>query len=190
MSETKEGLRNRLKNVLGQLSEAEFKTLSSQIQHHVEAFFKEFESPVTIVGYVAFQYEAVIPMEQYLTHNWLLPTFNTQLKAYEFAPLEAGKPLQKGLFGIDEPVGRSDQMSIYDARESVDIWLVPGVVFDKQGNRIGRGKGFYDQFLKEASGLKVGICYECQLVETVPAESQDIAMDMIITEKGIYRFSH
>jgi 5-formyltetrahydrofolate cyclo-ligase len=67
-----------------------------------------------------------------------------------------------------------------------DIILVPGLAFDKKLNRLGRGKGFYDRFLKNFAGIKVGVCFEIQLVDEVPIDDHDIELDYLITEKNIY----
>ena len=65
---------------------------------------------------------------------------------------------------------------------TIDFIAVPGVAFDLKGNRLGRGKGYYDRLLPRIpSAYKAGICFPFQLVEEVPAESFDIRMDIIIT---------
>ena len=63
-----------------------------------------------------------------------------------------------------------------------DLMVVPGVAFDRQGNRLGRGKGYYDRFLSQHLTVKrIGICFDFQLVEEVPAEPFDIRMDEVIS---------
>lgn len=63
-----------------------------------------------------------------------------------------------------------------------DLIIVPGVAFDRQGNRLGRGKGYYDRFLcKHRTTKKIGICFDFQLVDNVPVEENDIPMDEIIS---------
>lgn len=63
-----------------------------------------------------------------------------------------------------------------------DLIVVPGVAFDLNGNRIGRGRGYYDRFLcKYPNVRRIGICFDFQIVESVPTEPNDIKMDEIIT---------
>lgn len=63
-----------------------------------------------------------------------------------------------------------------------DLIIVPGVAFDRNGNRIGRGKGYYDRFLSQHLGVKrIGICFDFQLVAEVPTEPLDIRMDEVIS---------
>ncbi|MBL7543472.1 MAG: 5-formyltetrahydrofolate cyclo-ligase [Bdellovibrionaceae bacterium] len=67
--------------------------------------------------------------------------------------------------------------------EDIDVMLVPGLGFSAFGDRLGRGKGFYDRYLSRFNGLKIGICFDCQWTEQpLPTESWDIRMNYIITE--------
>lgn len=85
--------------------------------------------------------------------------------------------MQISSYGIKEPVGEA-----FTDYESIDLIVVPGVAFDQKGNRLGRGKGYYDRLLPQIpSAYKAGICFPFQLVEEVPAEPHDIRMDIIIT---------
>lgn len=85
--------------------------------------------------------------------------------------------MQISSYGIEEPVGEA--FTDYD---SIDLIVVPGVAFDQKGNRLGRGKGYYDRLLPQIpSAYKAGICFPFQLVEEVPAEPHDVCMDIIIT---------
>lgn len=82
-----------------------------------------------------------------------------------------------GSYGIEEPTGE-----LFTDYATIDFIAVPGVAFDLKGNRLGRGKGYYDRLLPRIpSAYKAGICFPFQLVEEVPAESFDIRMDIIIT---------
>ena len=71
--------------------------------------------------------------------------------------------------------------SIFTDYSKIDTILVPGVAFDKQGHRMGRGKGYYDRFLAGLpdSSKKVGVCFPYQIVEQVPTEDHDFVMDYV-----------
>lgn len=71
--------------------------------------------------------------------------------------------------------------------QRTDIIIVPGRKFDYKMNRQGRGGGYYDRFLYKTNAIKIGICYELQLVDDLHPKDHDIPMDAIITEKGIIR---
>ena len=95
----------------------------------------------------------------------------------DIIPVEFGKDttFAVGDFNILEP-----QNEPYTG--GFDLIVVPGVAFDRQGNRIGRGKGYYDRFLCQHLDVKrIGICFDFQLVDEVPAEPFDIRMDEVIT---------
>lgn len=83
-------------------------------------------------------------------------------------------------YGIMEPVGEN-----FTQYNNVDLIIVPGVAFDRKMNRMGRGKGFYDRFLPKISAPKMGICFDFQLLDTIPAQSEDIKMDFVISENEL-----
>lgn len=66
--------------------------------------------------------------------------------------------------------------------EEIAAFVVPGLAFDRRGGRVGWGKGHYDATLAAAHGVRIGLAFECQLVDNVPRESHDVALDAIITE--------
>lgn len=67
-----------------------------------------------------------------------------------------------------------------------DVLLIPGTAFDKQNNRLGRGKGFYDRYLNENPNIiKIGVCKDERLLDLVPYSSQDVKMDYIVTDKTL-----
>lgn len=81
-------------------------------------------------------------------------------------------------FGIGEPTG--DEWSALDA---IDLIVVPGVAFDRRCNRMGRGRGFYDRLLKSTPhATKIGIAYDFQVLDEIPVEPFDVAMDTVISE--------
>ena len=85
-------------------------------------------------------------------------------------------------YGIIEPA-----VEIIGQEETkIDCVIVPGIVFDKNGNRIGFGCGYYDKFLKENPNVyKIALCYEFQLTDCVDTDEYDVPMDAVITEKRI-----
>jgi 5-formyltetrahydrofolate cyclo-ligase len=83
--------------------------------------------------------------------------------------------LKKGYAGIKEPEGEPFP------KEAIDLVVVPAVAYDKEGYRIGYGKGYYDRFLADFKGLKVGLAYQFQILDKVPREKHDIPVDIIVT---------
>ena len=79
-------------------------------------------------------------------------------------------------FGIGEPTGPE-----WIDLAAVDFIMVPGVAFDSAGNRMGRGRGFYDRLLKSTpNAFKTGVAYGFQLLETIPVEPHDVKMNAVI----------
>ena len=95
----------------------------------------------------------------------------------EVLPYEESR-LELGNFHIEEPTGNE-----ITAPEEIELVVVPAVAYDRRGRRLGRGKGFYDRFLKQTKATKVGVGYEFLLIEEIPAEAHDVGMDMIVTQK-------
>ena len=71
----------------------------------------------------------------------------------------------------------------------LDLILVPGVAFDVCGNRLGRGRGFYDRLLAEVCGVKCGLAFNEQIVPTIPVKAHDVRMDFIITPTRYVRIA-
>ena len=87
--------------------------------------------------------------------------------------------LQPGAYDIMEPVG-----ALFTDYASIDVAVVPGMAFDAQGHRLGRGKGYYDRFLAKVPDVyKIGLCFSWQIVDEVPSEANDIMMDEIIVQQ-------
>lgn len=83
--------------------------------------------------------------------------------------------VSEGAFKIMEPQGKP----ITDYSD-IDLAVIPGMAFDKNGNRLGRGKGYYDRLLKQMPHVyKIGICFPFQIVAYVPTENTDIRMDEV-----------
>ncbi len=103
---------------------------------------------------------------------------NISLTPYLFTDT---KELIKGAYGIKEP-----KKDFGVEKSEIDAVIVPGIAFDKNGNRMGFGKGYYDRFLEGFGGKKIGICYDFQIIDAIPTNEHDIAMDYIISEENIY----
>lgn len=86
-------------------------------------------------------------------------------------------------FKILEPVGEKSDID----GEEFDLIIMPGVAFDRSGNRIGYGKGYYDKYLKDIKSdiKKIALAYELQLIEEIETEEHDLKVDSIITENEI-----
>lgn len=82
-----------------------------------------------------------------------------------------------GAFRIEEPDG--DEITDVN---TIDLVVVPAVAYDRRGNRVGRGKGYYDRLLSRIKAVKVGVGYDFQLFDSIDTEPHDIPVDIVITE--------
>lgn len=98
----------------------------------------------------------------------------------EILPYDRSR-LALGAFHIEEPVG-DETADISD----IELVVVPGVGYDSAGNRVGRGKGYYDRLLAETKATKIGVAYDFQVVDEVDAEPHDVRVDIVITDKAWY----
>ncbi len=93
--------------------------------------------------------------------------------------------LTAGAYGILEPDPSVCGKYVPDP-DQPPVVLVPGVAFDREGNRLGHGAGYYDRYLEKISECrKIGVCYDWQVLDAVPAEATDIKMNDILTDGGI-----
>jgi 5-formyltetrahydrofolate cyclo-ligase len=103
--------------------------------------------------------------------------------------LENMDELELGMYRILEPkVELRDVAAKRLTPTDLDLVMVPGVAFDRNGGRTGHGKGYYDKLLQHArkDAPLVALSFECQLFEEIPAESHDIFMDKVVTEDSVY----
>ncbi len=102
-----------------------------------------------------------------------LPMVDEEIK---FVRVNNLKELVKGRYDIMEPRGEIIEP---------DLILVPAIAFDEQGYRIGYGKGYYDKYLSKHDCYSIGLAYDFQVLESIPHDSHDIRVNMIITDKRV-----
>lgn len=99
----------------------------------------------------------------------------------EILPYEKSR-LHLGSFNIEEPEG-DDTVDM----SAIELVIVPAVAYDRKGNRVGRGKGFYDRLLADTDAVTMGVAYECQLYDEIDAEEYDVPVQYVITESGVIK---
>ncbi len=97
-------------------------------------------------------------------------------RGYESARVDDPAELTPGKFGVLEPDSRIPEIPA----DEVDLILLPGVAFDQECYRLGRGRGFYDQWLLTLPGSKIGVGFDHQLLDRVPREPHDVQLDGVI----------
>lgn len=175
----KAALRQKIRAALGKISLAVRTVESMDLCARLEP---QLHSAHTILFYAPLPGELdVWPlMEKLLKTNTVcaLPAFDNTTQIYSARRVtNLETDIVPGKFGVSEPLSSCEEIRL----DKFDLILVPGVAFDLRGNRLGRGRGFYDRILVEASGIKCGVGYDFQLLKNIPAEPHDAKLNFIFT---------
>ena len=174
----KQEIRKEIKRVKLNISKEGKEAAAIEVMNKIEAL-PQFIGAKNILLYNALPDE--LPTECMLNKwdkekNLFLPVVdgeNLIIKRYD------KEFVRVGAFGIIEPLGDNVDSKI------IDFIIVPGVAFDKNLNRLGRGKGYYDRLLSESNAFFAGVGYHIQVLDNIPVEEHDIKMNCIITEREI-----
>ncbi|MCX5773853.1 MAG: 5-formyltetrahydrofolate cyclo-ligase [Fusobacteria bacterium] len=152
--------------------------------------FENFKALNMRQNYIASFISIQTEISTHLLNEWIFSEKNlilpkvkgSNLLFYQIKSLDEG--FEKGRFDLVEP-----QESIHTKIQvsEIEVVLFPGMAFTQSGKRVGYGKGYYDKALAEFKGIKIGICFENQIVDEIFTESYDISMNYIITEKNVYK---
>ena len=119
----------------------------------------------------------------------LYPRYREEEGIYEFAVVsDPARQMVTGRYGLPEPAPDAPAADA-DLVQMATLHLVPGVAFDRQGMRLGRGGGFYDRLLQDVTSPVCGVFYAGQEVPEVPSEPHDRRLDLAVTELGRIDFS-
>ncbi len=147
---------------------------------------EEFRDARSVLFYASFRSEVETPslIEEALKmgKSVSLPVVDAKAGRLRLFEVKGLEELSPGYMGIPEPkTGKAVGL------DEMEVIVVPGAAFDRQGGRLGYGKGYYDKLLREAKTgcLFLGLAYGEQIVGKVPVEGHDITMDAIITDKEV-----
>ena len=91
--------------------------------------------------------------------------------------------LKQHRYGMWEP----DETCPIVEKDAIDLILVPGLCFDRQGRRMGRGGGFYDRYLADFNGATVALCRRAMLCDALPVDDWDLPVELVVTEQERYQ---
>jgi 5-formyltetrahydrofolate cyclo-ligase len=169
--------RSHMKALLQKESPHSSVQIQQQICEHLTEYLKNQKG--IWAGYWALPQEPdLTPAYRHADHiEWVYPRMEADHLTFYLS-----QNFIKGPFGVMEPVEDSRKLDL----EEIAGILVPGLGFNKKGCRLGKGRGFYDKALADYRGPKVGICFDCQVLEQdLPEEKHDIRVDVLVTEKEI-----
>ena len=184
---TKQQIRLEISDKRKALDTQWVETASKRIVENLQTL-EAFQSARTVALYMAMSGEvdldAPILKCRELGKRSCIPAFNTETKVYEMAEITPETEFITGHYGIMEPLSPA-----LFPMEQVDLAIVPGVAFDRTGNRLGRGGGYYDRLLDGFSGTTAAVAFDFQIVPSIPVEPHDKPVDTLVTEIKIINVS-
>jgi len=180
---TKEDLRKEFLKKMQTLSVEEIKKRSRDIQKNLEKL-ELYQKAKRIMIYYPLKGEVdLLDMVRKAKKDFCFPKIEKEkLVPYQVKNLETD--FEKGKFGIKEPIKeKCRRVNV----EELDLVIVPGLVFDRERNRLGRGKGYYDRFLKELKEvISIGVAFNFQIIDSLPyLSSHDEKVDILVSESEI-----
>jgi 5-formyltetrahydrofolate cyclo-ligase len=184
LTDGKEQLRREMQQTRRSREPAWIVAASQRIQKAVLGL-PQFQQAARIGCYLALPYEvqsrAIIEAAWAAGKRVCVPAFNEEKDRYELTWLDPDEDTQPGRWNIREP--RSARRA---GSAEVDFIVVPALAYDRMGHRLGHGGGHYDRILGSWAGFRVGVAFEFQVFDQVPMGSQDVPVDLVVTEKAVY----
>lgn len=178
-------LRKRMRAVRGAVPAASRAERSRAIVERLEAL-PSFRDARTVAAFVAMRGEVdvgpLLVLARAAGKTVLLPRVDDERGELDLHVFAEGDPLERSAFGVPEP--RPDAAVV--APHDVDFVIVPGLVFDERGHRIGYGRGFYDRLLPRLPrALTVGVAFDFQLVPEIPNTPGDVPVALLVTDARV-----
>lgn len=183
-SDRKELLRQRCNAIRAGLGDEIRQQANQAICTHL-SIWDIFLSSETILTYMPIRDEVDLRplLINFSEKRWLLPRIVLGKKGrMVFHPYEP-KSLIRHSFGMAEPAPYLPQVPPTE----IQLVLAPGLAFDRSGWRLGYGGGYFDRFLKDFSGVSVGVSYRALLLKALPHSKYDIPVNWLVTENGLLR---
>jgi 5-formyltetrahydrofolate cyclo-ligase len=174
-------VRKRIKSTLKKCSELDHGRVARTL---FDLISNDFSRDCIVGGYFPIQQEPDWRVDdRHRLWQWSFPLPDEEAMAYALCSAE--ELVKRSAFGVDMLVP-----PLECPRVVPDLLLVPGIAFGRGGERLGRGGGFFDRYLADYSGVKIGLCFEIQLEDDLPMQEHDCWMDYVITERDIYKRYH
>ncbi|MCA0986040.1 5-formyltetrahydrofolate cyclo-ligase [Guptibacillus algicola] len=187
--QTKHKWRTEMKDRLKELSEDEKSKYDHQLLEQLFTY-EPYKSANTIGLTIAMKNE--VDTRKIIEHAWsvgkkvAVPKCHPEDKTMTFRYLTSWNELETVYFGLQEP---KPEVTEECSPEEIQLLIVPGLLFDERGYRIGFGGGYYDRFLQHYHNSTVSLAYDIQLVKELPVEPFDLPVGALITDKKILSFT-
>ncbi len=147
----------------------------------------EYSKAKTILTYVSMDEEVstreLIPRAISDGKCVVVPAVSHDEKTMTLHEIKSPEELGPGYRGINEPKNRGTCFEC----ERIDLAIVPGLAFDKRGNRLGRGKGMFDKLFAAAGCIRIALAFDFQVVGEVPVEAYDVPVHFVVSENRILK---
>ena len=156
---------------------------------HIFSNLPEFQTAKTLLFYCPLPHEiSLIPVFHYARERNIdcaFPRCGEKAGEMQFYYVDTLDELEVGKYGIREPKPTARPVTDFEGA----LVFVPALSFDREGYRLGYGGGYYDRFLEAHPLTSVGLAYETLLSHSLPRDEYDRAVDVMVTEKRVYRFN-
>lgn len=177
-------LRKNAISMLKSISEAERKNIEEKLTHNIvksDVWKQSDVVGITISNGFEWNTKPIIETAWNEGKSICVPKCRPKERKLDFHRINTYEQLEVVYYNLLEPIPEETQKV---DKGMIELLIVPGLLFDRNGFRIGFGGGYYDRFLSDFSNNRISLASNAQIVEELPAESFDIPVDSIITESG------
>lgn len=183
----KSNLRRQIIHKISSLSEKEKKAIEEKLYRQLfQSFLWKEANVIGMTSSTSIEWDTgpIIEKAWQEEKTVALPKTVPERKQLEFYRVDSFDELSDGYANILEPERNAGK---FVHKNEIDLLIVPGIVFDCKGYRIGFGGGYYDRFLTDFSNRTVSIASKLQFVESIPHENHDIPIQYLIREDGLFQ---
>jgi 5-formyltetrahydrofolate cyclo-ligase len=180
-------IRKQMKESLSNLSKPTYEDYSYKIAQSL--FVEENWKQAKVVG-ITISTPPEVDTYQIIRKAWdlgkqvVVPKCHPKEKKMSFRTLTEFSQLESVFYGLLEPIEEQTEELL---PENIDLLIVPGLAFTKEGYRLGFGGGYYDRYLPDFQGDTLSLCFHIQVVSHFPIKKHDIPVSKIITNKEVIK---
>ncbi|MFY4776338.1 5-formyltetrahydrofolate cyclo-ligase [Metabacillus sp. RGM 3146] len=183
----KKTYRSRMREKLQQMDDFKYRDLSAAIQMKLEGL-QDWKRASTVALTISSERE--VDTNPLILNAWqqgkrvAVPKCIPSSKGMVFRILTSYDELETVYFGLKEPIPSKTELI---SQDHIDLAIIPGLVYDRRGFRIGYGGGYFDRWLKNYKGASLSLAFSQQVVPQLPEESFDIPVQQIVTEDEVIK---
>lgn len=162
------------------------------VRRHLRKLIHSFPEDLSLLCYYPIENEIdLIPLyQEWMDHgrDLYFPVTDLEKKEIRFFQVDSMDSFRPGVMQVPEPEFSDEKHALSD-EDRLLLSITPGLVFDRKGDRIGYGGGFYDRFFAEHPQIiRIGTAFSHQVEDRIPTEDWDMPLDYLVTDQKIYKF--